>query len=156
MIKKVHNYLQSIVFEDSYPKILDVQVDDPLQIEDKNDGIWWEVLTDIRFGVLIQYSKDSEPEWVEDFVPEGFLTDLASVDGIPFIKVDKLTPGNRNFVIHDYGYQLNTLELSQKNWDTIMLIGLKKDDAPSDLAWRRWLGVQVGGRKIWNNYRGRN
>lgn len=155
MIRKIQKALQRAIFEDSYPKILDVRVSGNLQIEDHNDGINWTVLGGIGYDVLIQHSEDSEPVWIYESIEPGFVTDLASVDGIPLIKINKLTIGNRWYVIHDDGYRNNKWGLSQKNWDTIMLLGLKKDGASSGLSWRRWLGVQLGGRSTWNKYRNR-
>lgn len=151
-MRKLKDKIQDLVF-DSYPKILDAYVNDPLRIEDLNDGKNWKVLEGMQYEVQIQDEKDSIPYWVTGFIPPNFITDLASVDGIPLVKIDKLTIGNRNYVLHDLGYQKNPLNLTQKHWDTIMLIGLKNDGAPVDLSWRRWLGVQIGGRKVWKNYR---
>lgn len=111
----------------------------PLRVEqvDEND---WVTLKDFRY-----YSAVLGRELV---VPEGFVTDFASVPRLPFVYF--LTGGVavRAAVVHDYLYRSRSAPRAQA--DAVFLEVMKLTGQP---WWRRrlmWLGVRAFGRAPYN------
>lgn len=97
---------------------------------------------------LVYYSKSLNKTIV---VPEGFVTDLASVPVGLWNILPKQGPWDKAAVVHDYLYVMNGV--TRKEADGVLL------EAMQDLkvsAWQSrliYMGVRVGGWLPWKNYR---
>lgn len=79
------------------------------------------------------------------FVPEGFVTDLASVPRLPGMFLVFGGHARKSAVLHDYLYSVR----AEREYADAVLLAAMKNEEP---AWRRffmWAGVRLGG---WTRY----
>lgn len=89
-------------------------------------------------------------------VPEGFVTDLASV---PRWVVAYLIAGGkavRAAVVHDYLYDTGQVEREQADAVFREAMDIEKDPEESWLRWAMWAAVRAGGWIPYNSYRRRD
>jgi len=80
-------------------------------------------------------------------VPDGFVTDFASVPRVPFVFWLYGDRAHRESVVHDFLYQTNSV--SRKMADDICLEAMKARNKGFFVRWGMWLGVRVGGRSAY-------
>mgnify|MGYP001583683165 CR=1 FL=1 len=82
-------------------------------------------------------------------VPNGFVTDFASVPRVPVVYTFFGDRAHRESVIHDYIYQTHiaTKEVADKVFMEAMEIRKK----PLWVRWGMYLGVKIGGRSSYNS-----
>ncbi len=80
-------------------------------------------------------------------VPEGFVTDLASVPRVPLVWELCGACGNRAAVVHDWLYHI--ADRSRAEADRIFREALLDEGEPAWRAWTMWLGVRLFGGPFW-------
>lgn len=113
-----------------------------LRLKDNEDGRTYTLLTPLvylssRWGGRI-------------IVPDGFITDFASVPRGLWNLLPRVGRSNRAAVVHDYLYQQGGI--SRRVADAVFREALEV----SDVGWRRhlfWVGVRLGGWRPWRRYR---
>lgn len=130
-------------------KVLSVRCHQLADIRDMNDGENFELLNDLVFDIRFTEKGDLTHSVVQIVVPAGFRTDLASACW----PVPKLTKGNRNYILHDWGWRVNAPPFEKDFWDQCMYQGLLADDLPKYRAYTRLIGVRTPiGTRTWNKY----
>ena len=90
-------------------------------------------------------------------VPEGFVSDLASVPWLFRRVLPRFGPWNAAAIVHDYLYregEINGREIIQREADEIMLAVMKYNaNVPRRKAYAIYAGVRLGGFAAWNGYR---
>jgi hypothetical protein len=105
-----------------------------LSISD-NDGEWI-----LEKDFLVKVIDGNEAEWIT--IPEGFMTDLASVPRFPGMYLLFGGKARKAAVIHDYLYRETSRD---REWCDEVFYAAMRHEEP---AWRRgimWLGVRLGG-----------
>jgi hypothetical protein len=87
-------------------------------------------------------------------VPEGFITDKASVPRVPIIYMAFGDRSHRESVIHDYLYKTGIV--SKVKADRIFLEAMKARAKPLWVRWGMYLGVVVGAYPAWWEHRAKN
>jgi len=82
-------------------------------------------------------------------VPEGFVTDFASVPRVPLVYFAFGNRAHHESVIHDYIYQTHLT--SKAKADRIFLEAMKARGKPLWIRWGMYLGVILGGRKAYKS-----
>lgn len=113
-----------------------------------------EFLTELDMRVI----KDEEYELLSPFVidvegsvvhiPEGFMTDTASVPRIPFIYAALGKRGDKAAVLHDYTYE--KLLYDRKTCDKYFYEALLVSGVSRWRAKAMWVGVRIGGWTYYN------
>ena len=109
----------------------------PLQVEqiDKDD---WKLL-----GPLVYWSVVLDRQLI---VPEGFVTDFASVPRLPFIYWAAGGCAEAPAVLHDWLYRTGTEKASREQADGVFKEAIESRQYYWRLrAWTMWAGVRVGG-----------
>jgi hypothetical protein len=83
-------------------------------------------------------------------VPRYFKTDFASVPRVPIIYYFFGNLAHHEAVIHDFLYR--TQLTSRLTADRIFLEAMKVRGKPFLRRWCMFLGVRIGGKKIYNSY----
>lgn len=91
------------------------------------------------------------------FIPDGFVTDWASIPNC----LQRYLPqryGRRAAVVHDYLYSTSGLggKYSRKRCDEIFLESLMVLNVSAVRARILYMGVKIGGHKAWNKYQKKN
>lgn len=84
-------------------------------------------------------------------VPEGFVTDFASVPRIPLAFLLTGDSAHEAAVVHDWLYRENTV--TRELADKIFQEAAHVSGEPGWKAWLMWVGVRVGGWVAWNDHR---
>jgi hypothetical protein len=84
-------------------------------------------------------------------VPEGFVTDFASVPRLPLAFLLTGESAHEAAVIHDYIYSRNLLPRAAA--DAVFREAMGATGEPSWRSWLMYLGVRLGGWVAWNNHR---
>lgn len=105
-----------------------------------NDGEWV-VLDPLRYYSKI-YGGVIE-------VPEGFVTDLASVPRVPIAYMFFGNRSPREAVVHDFLYQKHLVGKAKA--DRIFLEAMKVRQKPLWVRWAMYAGVVVGGGSSYNS-----
>ena len=109
-----------------------------LQTKTLNDGKW-------KLLKPLVYESDILKRAVT--VPEGFITDFASVPRIPVIYAMVGNCSHRAAVIHDYLYRINPIpEVTRKIADAVFDEAMSVKAIPKWRRWMMWVGVRLGGR----------
>lgn len=82
-------------------------------------------------------------------VPEGFVTDFASVPRLPLAFLLTGDQAHEAAVIHDYIYAHKLLTRSQA--DAVFKEAMGVSGEPGWRAWLMWAGVRLGGWVAWND-----
>jgi hypothetical protein len=103
------------------------------QIDEEN----WRLLAPLRyFSVLLGRVIE---------VPEGFVTDFASVPRLPFIYWFVGNTADAAAVLHDWFYRTNTEDISREKADSLLAEAMESLGYWKARAWFVWAGVRVGG-----------
>jgi len=79
-------------------------------------------------------------------VPEGFITDFASVPRIPIIYAMVGNCSHRAAVIHDYLYRIGAEpDVTRKIADDVFYEAMGVKNIPRWRKWMMWAGVRIGG-----------
>jgi hypothetical protein len=84
-------------------------------------------------------------------VPEGFVTDFASVPRLPLAFLLTGDSAHEAAVIHDFLYSTNKVPRSLA--DRVFEEAAQVSGEPGWKAWLMWAGVRLGGWMAWNNHR---
>lgn len=84
-------------------------------------------------------------------VPAGFVTDLASIPRGLWNLIPKIGKYDRAAVVHDFLYQFNTC--SRADADFVLKEAMEVSGVSWWPRWPIYLGVRVGGGKVWDEYR---
>lgn len=80
-------------------------------------------------------------------VPDGFITDFASVPRLPVAFLLTAEAGHEAAVVHDFLY--TTHEVERRVADAVFEEALLVGDEPRWRAWLMWAGVRIGGSGPW-------
>lgn len=78
-------------------------------------------------------------------VPEGFITDFASVPRLPFIYWFAGGATEAPAVLHDWFYRTNTSDLTREQADALLYEAIVARGYSRLRGWLMWAGVRVGG-----------
>lgn len=84
-------------------------------------------------------------------VPEGFVTDFASVPRIPFVFTLFGNRGHAAAVIHDWLYQQHPVGISKVDADELFRIALIEEGVKPWRARSMWLAVATFGQTHWDS-----
>lgn len=98
-----------------------------------NEGKKWKVLQDLEYNY----------NGISITVPEGFITNFASVPRIPIIFELVGDRGHSAAVVHDYLY--STAILSRKDCDKVLLQALRRTEVGKPRSILMYLGVRAFG-----------
>lgn len=87
-------------------------------------------------------------------VPEGFVTDFASVPRLPLAFLLTGDSAHEAAVVHDYLYKTNKVTRSVA--DAVFEEAAKVSGEPGWKSWLMWAGVRLGGWMAWNDHRARD
>ena len=113
-----------------------------------------EELDDARWKVLTSFLYESKLLLRTVVVPDGFVTDFASVPRIPFIFDVLGDIAHGPAVVHDWLYMKGTY--SRLMADRVLLEAMKSEGL---VFWKRYqiyLGVRLGGWVAWREHRSRD
>lgn len=113
----------------------------PLRAE--KDGRVWTILQP-----LIYESDVAQKVFI---VPEGFVTDFASVPRIPLAFLLTGDSAHEAAVVHDWLYRKDIVTRSVA--DAVFEEAAKVSGEPGWKSWLMWAGVRLGGWIAWNNHR---
>lgn len=109
------------------------------------DGIKWQLTAPF---VAIALHKEGAPTLIR--VPDGFVTDFASVPRLPLVYLKFANRAHQAAVLHDYLYSVGGVEEDRQYADTVFLQGMldtKMDE--EDAAWM-YNGVRSFGAPHFN------
>lgn len=78
-------------------------------------------------------------------VPEGFITDFASVPRLPFLYWFAGDTARKAAVIHDWLYRTNTVKMDRAQADAIFAEAIESLGYWKARSWFMWAGVRMGG-----------
>jgi hypothetical protein len=81
-------------------------------------------------------------------VPEGFVTDFASVPRIPLVFLVAGDEGHLAAVVHDFLYSRQDVPRSLA--DAVFREAMGASGEPGWRSWLMWAGVRLGGWVAWN------
>jgi hypothetical protein len=81
-------------------------------------------------------------------VPEGFVTDFASVPRIPLVFLVAGDEGHLAAVVHDFLYSRQDVPRSLA--DAVFREAMGASGEPGWRSWLMWAGVRIGGWVAWN------
>jgi hypothetical protein len=111
----------------------------PLRAE-KSGSVW---------TILRPLIYDSDVAQRVFIVPEGFVTDFASVPRIPLAFLLTGDSAHEAAVVHDWLYREKTV--SRKTADAVFREASGASGEPGWKSWLMWAGVRVGGWMAWND-----
>jgi hypothetical protein len=111
----------------------------PLRAEKSGD--YWTILQP-----LVYMSDLARNTFV---VPEGFVTDFASVPRLPLMFLLAGNEAHEAAVVHDWLYSKQDVPRSQA--DAIFKEAMGASGEPGWRSWFMWAGVRAGGWMAWNN-----
>jgi hypothetical protein len=82
-------------------------------------------------------------------VPEGFVTDFASVPRLPLAFLLTGDSAHEAAVVHDYLYREQ--QVSRSVADAVFREAAGISGEPGWKSWLMWAGVRIGGWVAWNN-----
>lgn len=91
--------------------------------------------------------------WVDDeivTVPEGTITDLASVPRLPIIYLILGGRGHKEGILHDWMYKCNMFP--REDCDDIFYWALKAEKKATWVAYSMWKGVRIGAGSVYEAY----
>ena len=108
----------------------------PLRVEQVNDDNW-RLTWPLRYwSALLQSLYE---------VPEGFVTDFASVPRMPFIYWFMGGKAEAPAVLHDWFYRTNSIEVTRDTADALLYESVTAAGYWRVRAWLMWAGVRIGG-----------
>jgi hypothetical protein len=113
----------------------------PLRAEKSGD--YWTILQP-----LVYMSDLARNTFV---VPEGFVTDFASVPRLPLMFLLAGNEAHEAAVVHDFAYSRQEMTRSQA--DALFEEAAIASGEPEWRARLMWLGVRAGGWVAWNRYK---
>jgi hypothetical protein len=111
----------------------------PLRAE--KSGQYWTILQPLIF--------ESDLAQKVFIVPEGFVTDFASVPRLPLAFLLTGDSAHEAAVVHDFLYQRQ--EIPRQMADAVFEEAAKVSGEPGWKSWLMWAGVRLGGWVAWNN-----
>lgn len=78
-------------------------------------------------------------------VPEGSVTDFASVPRLPFIYWFTGGTANAPAVLHDWFYRTNTEDITRAAADALLAEAMEAKGYWKVRSWFMWAGVRIGG-----------
>lgn len=111
----------------------------PLRAE--KSGSFWHILQPLVY--------ESDVAQQVFAVPEGFVTDFASVPRLPLAFLLTGDSAHEAAVIHDYLYQKKTV--TRELADKVFLEAAQVSGEPGWKSWLMWAGVRLGGWVAWND-----
>jgi len=117
---------------------------DKLRVQE-SDGPWWK-LTD-----RLRYQSSYLGETI--CVPNGFVTDFASVPRVPVLYWLWGSRADRPSVIHDYLYRM--AEVSRSDADYVFYESMRADGCATWKAYPMYVGVWAGGWASYGNNQGK-
>lgn len=118
----------------------------PLVLEDLGNGTW-------RTTREFIYYVGEEGKGEAIVVPQGFVTDLASVPRMLWPLVPPMGKFNQAAVLHDYLYSIGCK--TRKACDDVFLEAMAVLGVRWSQRWTIYSGVRIGGWVAWNNHRRR-
>jgi len=107
-----------------------------------------EVINDITFQLTSDFYVMLE--CIEEVViPEGFVTDFASVPRLPIVYLAVGNKGHKAAVLHDWLYQ--TGKYSRANCDSYFYHALREAGVSYFHAWAMYTAVRLAGGKYYNS-----
>lgn len=83
-------------------------------------------------------------------VPEGFVTDFASVPRIPLAFLLTGDSAHEAAVVHDFAYSRQNISRSLA--DAVFREAMQVTGEPGWKSWLMWVGVRMGGWIAWDNH----
>lgn len=83
-------------------------------------------------------------------VPEGFVTDFASVPRIPLAFLLTGDSAHEAAVVHDFAYSRQNITRSLA--DAVFREAMQVTGEPGWKSWLMWAGVRLGGWIAWGNH----
>lgn len=117
---------------------------DPLRVQHV-EGPWWELTDSLRY-----WSEYTQEEIV---VPNGFVTDFASVPRLPVVYLLFGSIADRPAVVHDFCYRMK--DFSRWVSDSVFLEAMEVDGYDSITASTMFTGVRLGGWYSYDDEEGR-
>lgn len=111
----------------------------PLRAE-KSGGVW---------TVLQPLIYDSDVAQKVFIVPEGFVTDFASVPRLPLAFLLTGDSAHEAAVVHDYLYREQTVPRQMA--DSVFKEAANVSGEPGWKSWLMWAGVRLGGWVAWKD-----
>lgn len=109
-------------------------------------GIW---LDDVRFEVKPLLSYESDLLGYDLIIPDGFVTDFASVPRVPIIYEAFGDKAHHESVPHDFLYQ--THKTTKAIADSLFLEAMKARGKPIWIRYPMYLGVVLGGQSAYDS-----
>ena len=112
----------------------------PLRVEQVTEDTW---------RLLVEFRYDSAAFGGRLIVPEGYVTDFASVPRVPIAYLVAGGEAHKPALLHDFLY--GTHLCSRATADAVFLEAMALQE---DVAWRRrlmWAAVRLGGRRAWES-----
>jgi len=78
-------------------------------------------------------------------VPDGFVTDFASVPRLPFIYWYTGGKAEAPAVIHDWLYRSGTQDVTREQADAVLAEAMESQGFWKFRSWMMWAGVRLGG-----------
>lgn len=107
-----------------------------------------EVLTDETFILTSDFYVNLECVQ-EVCIPEGFITDFASVPRVPIIYLAVGNKGHKAAVLHDWLY--HTKQFSRKTADAYFYHALREAGVNHFYAWSMYSAVRLAGGKYYGS-----
>lgn len=126
---------------------------DPLRLEfvSPDKGGTWQLTESLEF-----YDADYDEDGRFISVPEGFLTDLASIPRAFWFLFPKAGPYTKSAVLHDWLYydgQIEGRTITRGQADGIFRSAMASEGVGRVKRTLVWLAVRAGGGPIWAKYR---
>lgn len=127
----------------------------PLELE-YIDGHLWEIKAPFEYRVGHEFSETMV------VIPDGFITDFASVPRFLWPLLPPTGPYGKAAVVHDWLYQFpqlmipeqpKTRVINRAEADSILNEAMEVLEVGKMIRWSIYSGVRVGGWKPWDWYR---
>lgn len=113
---------------------------DSLTLEER-DGRWWRVAAEFRY--------DSAVAGCRFIIPEGFVTDLASVPRLPLAWLLAGDTARKAGLVHDFAYSVH-LPGDRELADRVFREAMAVEGVPAWRRWVMWAAVRACGRSRWD------
>ena len=109
---------------------------------EKLDGTW-------RLVRALRYQ--SSVAGARIIVPEGFVTDFASVPRLPLIYLLAGNTAHSAAVVHDYLYQYHLPGIDRSQADAVFYEAMRASGESRWRAWTMWSAVRMFGGSLWDS-----